>query len=528
MKAAVVLRIVAAYVVAALSITGCNLAAPGSQTSPGDEATADATATAAPPATSAPAPAATADKGGGNVGGTVTLRLGTEDDEGRPGADQIRRFAEEVNGLSGGRIVIEPVWDANGENNQAGWDQVVARMAVAGELDMALIPARAWDTEGVSSLRALHAPFLVTSDELAATLAMDAMADEMLAGLDGIGVKGLALIPETLRHLIVYSDLPESVADFSGMAVRSPRSQATWALFEALGAKPDDFTDPGESFDDIVAAGGPVAAETSLALAGTLPSGTTALGNLPLFPKINSLVVNSAALDRLSVEQQAILEQAAKRTVESSVSTMRGTTEYAEEFCRNGGQVALLDDALVAEIHAAASVVYNDLAADVQTQDFIDRIRGVAGRIGPAPATVEPCGSPAGTGEPVRATGDFPDGVYRKEITFEQLVAAGIDRPTAQNHTGTWTIGFRNGVFSDLGSGTDGCPGSTYTISEGRISVQLGPVGRDCGDAAGKVLFEAAWSLEDDQLRFVDVRSGHGSDLLIANLFGGAPWTKID
>ncbi|CAN5590662.1 hypothetical protein BH23CHL7_BH23CHL7_24030 [soil metagenome] len=528
MKAAVSLRIVAAYVVAALSITACTLAAPGSQTSPGSDATADATATPVPPATRAPAPAATADKGGGNVEGTVTLRLGTEDDAGRPGADQIRRFADEVNALSGGRIVIEPVWDANGEDNLAGWDQAVARMAVAGELDMALIPARAWDTEGVTSLRALHAPFLVTSDELAATLATDEIAGEMLAGLDGIGVKGLALFPETLRHLIVYSDLPESTADFSGMAVRSPRSQTTWALFEALSAMPDDFTDPGESFDDIVAAGGPAAAETSFALAGTLPSGTSALGNLPLFPKINSLVVNSSAYGRLSEEQQAILEQAATRAVESSVSTMRGTTEYAQEFCRNGGQVVMLDDALVVEIHAAASVAYNDLAADAQTQDFIDRIRRVAGRIGAAPAIVEPCGPPVSAGEPVRATGDFPEGVYRKEITVEQLVAAGIDRPTAQNHMGTWTIGFRDGVFSDLGSGTDGCPGSTYTITEGRISVRLGPVGPACGGAAGQVLFEAAWSVEGDQLRFVDVRSGHGFDLLIANLFGGAPWTKID
>ena len=31
---------------------------------------------------------------------------------------------------------------------------------------MGLIPSRAWDTEGVTSLRALNAPFLIDSDEL--------------------------------------------------------------------------------------------------------------------------------------------------------------------------------------------------------------------------------------------------------------------------------------------------------------------------------------------------------------------------
>jgi len=31
-----------------------------------------------------------------------------------------------------------------------------------------------------------------------------------------------------------------------------------------------------------------------------------------------------------------------------------------------------------------------------------------------------------------------------------------------------------------------------------------------------------------DQLRFTDVETGHGFDLLIEALFGGQPWTKVD
>jgi hypothetical protein len=55
----------------------------------------------------------------------------------------------------------------------------------------------------------------------------------------------------------------------------------------------------------------------------------------------------------------------------------------------------------------------------------------------------------------------------------------------------------------------------------------MGPQGEGCGTAAGKVLFSARWTLQGDQLRFSDVRSGHGSDLLIQTLFGGKPFTKI-
>ena len=112
--------------------------------------------------------------GGTKAGGQATpviLRIGTDDFQGRPAADQIEEFARQVEELSDGAVRIEPVWNAAGDTGEDDWDQKVARMVVAGELDMGLIPARAWDTEGVTSLRALNAPFLITSDELAAEVA---------------------------------------------------------------------------------------------------------------------------------------------------------------------------------------------------------------------------------------------------------------------------------------------------------------------------------------------------------------------
>ncbi len=87
--------------------------------------------------------------------------------------------------------MIEPVWKAVG-GDKDDWDQAVARGVVAGEFDMGLVPARAWDTEGVSSLAALHSPILVTSDALMAKVTEPAIADEMLAGLDTLGVSGPA------------------------------------------------------------------------------------------------------------------------------------------------------------------------------------------------------------------------------------------------------------------------------------------------------------------------------------------------
>ena len=92
----------------------------------------------------------------------------------------MEEFARQVEQLSGGDLTIEPVWEAGrlpgGGSTHRGADEVVAGMVQSGELDMGMIPVRAWDTLGVSSLQALSAPFLVTSSELTESVTGDEFA----------------------------------------------------------------------------------------------------------------------------------------------------------------------------------------------------------------------------------------------------------------------------------------------------------------------------------------------------------------
>jgi C4-dicarboxylate-binding protein DctP len=505
------LRLIVAMA-AVLAVSGCTVSAGG-----GD-------AVASPDA-NASAPAPSMDKAGVRPVPT-TLRLGTDDVPGAPAVDQIMAFADAVNEISGGQLVIDPVYDANGAQGLGSWDQLVARKVVSGDLDMAVVPARAWDTEGVLSLRALQAPFLVTSDALSASIATSDLAGEMLAGLAKVGVTGLALAPENIRHLLWYGPAPQSLDEFDGLPIRSPRSATSYALLEALGAKPDDFTGT-ESFDDIVASGRPAAAESALALAGRLPGGTTVIGNLPLFPKVNSLVINTKVFERLSESQQDWLRAAAKQMVAFATSDMPDTTGYAETYCRNSGTIVLADDAFLSDVRRAAQPVYDDLERDPTTKSLIEQIRALAEQIGAHPAEVAACSPADTTPLPTQAStttgsGVFPEGIYRKDVSVQELLDAGVDRPTAYNHAGTWTLNFRDGDFA-----APDCPNSTYVVADGRITVTLGPSGDGCGDAAGKVLFNAGWTLTGNVLQFTDVRSGHGSDLLIETLFGGRPYMKI-
>jgi hypothetical protein len=286
---------------------------------------------------------------------------------------------------------------------------------------------------------------------------------------------------------------------------------------------PGDFAGD-DTFDAAVRAGEPVVAESSFVLAGTLPEPTTAVGNVTLFPKVNSLVINSDRHDRLTDDQRAILADAAGRTVDWAIDHALSTKEGAEQFCNNGGRIVLASQADINELERAAQPVYAELEQDAATKALIDRIRELRPNT-VSKENVVPCGAVAADTSPDPAPdgSGFPEGTYRMEMTAEFLMDAGVDRPTAFNHAGIWTLILRDGQIMD-----PGCPGSTYSVAGDRVTFQMGPTGAGCGTAAGKILFSARWTLEGDQLRFLDVQSGHGSDLLIETLFGGKPFTKID
>lgn len=316
-----------------------------------------------------------------------TLRIATDDEPGRPAAAQIEEFARNVKEHSGGKVLIEPVWKAVGEDKDDP-DQAVARAVVTGDFDMGLVPARAWDTEGVSSFSALHAPFLVTSNALMAKVSAPAVADEMLAGLDKVGVSGLALFPEGTRMLFSFFEPILTPADLAGKTVRAPRSDTTYDLLKSMGATPDDLV--GEQFYDGMAAGTVVAAESSFALAGSLPKATTATGNMILYSKLNSLVINTMSFQALSEDQRQALKDAAAATRTWAVETMTETADDAAKFCKDGGTVVVATVAEVAAFKAAGAPVYTKLEADPDTKARIAKIKDLAAAE-PAPRSIAPC-----------------------------------------------------------------------------------------------------------------------------------------
>ncbi|MGI8694284.1 MAG: TRAP transporter substrate-binding protein [Geodermatophilaceae bacterium] len=448
----------------------------------------------------------------------VTLRIGTDDEPGRPAADAIEEFARRVQGISDGKLLIEPVWRAAGRNVD-DWDQAVARLVVTGDLDMGMIPARAWDTEGVTSLRALNAPFLVTSEALVEQVVTTDVATEMLAGLDQAGVTGLALVPEALREIFSFGQPLRSPADFQGATIRAPRSDTTYAMFEALGATVDDFT--GDLFDQGVSAGTITAAESSFGLAGSLPRPPTATGNLIPFPKVNSLVINADVFAALDSGQQQMLRDAAAATRDQGVEAMTSAADAAAAFCKNGGTVVTATDDELAAFRSATEPVYAELEEDAQTKALIKQIRDLGSDL-QDPAPVLACQPTAASSTPVPPGGTFPEGIYRAEMSADVLVAAGVDGAAAAAFDGINDLTFDNGTWlHDLHDGPADTCGGAYSVEGDQLVVSISA----CGSTG--VLFSAEWTFDGTSLTFEQLSSETDSQGMIDATWGGQPWEKI-
>ena len=140
-------------------------------------------------------------------GPEVVLRIATNDSPDSPAGQTIVAFARAVADLSAGAVRINPVWDAAGTSPD-DWDQAMAGTVVAGKHQLGYIPTRAFDTLGVHTLQALQTPFLLTTTGRAQAVANSPLADDLMVGLDKIGLTGLQLFPEDLRR-IFWSTSPE-------------------------------------------------------------------------------------------------------------------------------------------------------------------------------------------------------------------------------------------------------------------------------------------------------------------------------
>ena len=360
------------------------------------------------------------DKAGGSQA-PVVLRLAYSypTKEGQPDEPALRYFAARVAELSGGSLRVRIVFEAAG-NESPELEKRVAGMVRNGQSDLAWVAARVWDEFGVRSFQALQGPFLVTDYGLLQKVTDSPLAGEMLRGLDRLGVSGLALVPETLRHPASARDPLRSVDDYDGALFRDIPSKATDALVSALGATPVHIRN--DSFGEEVTSGDVDSTETPISRAR---GGWTLTGNVVLYGKANTIVANSKAFAKLSDEQRDALRRAAKDTARRGLRDIPSERAAARGFCA-AGRVVSATRAEMEGLRAAARPVYAEMERDDLTRSLIARIRAMKALGSPSPAPA-PCGRTTvakGESRKAAAPGAF-DGTYRWKLTRAGAIRTG-------------------------------------------------------------------------------------------------------
>lgn len=463
------------------------------------------------------------DKSGGDATPTTTLKMATMEGKGAPYADSVEEFARQVKQLSDGSLRLQIIW--SGADELVGGygpraEQEVAGLVQSGKLAAALIPARAWDELGVTSLQALQAPFLVSTEELVEQIVQRELAEEMLTGLDKAGVVGLTLLPEGLRHPVGFARPLRTPEDFAGATIRAPLSNASYRLLEALAAKPVDVS--GDDFSLAVAGGEIEGAESGFAWGTDLPRPGTFTANVTFYPKVNAIVVNDDTFGHLSDEHREILREAAAKTLSHALRNAPSEQDWAKVYCGNGGTIAFASEADVARLERAAEPVYEALEADPQTKRLIAQFRRMradsSGARGPLPEGCAAANSETSSTSTGSTPSEFPEGVYRVERSAQYLIEKGMPPQTAHQQAGIVTLTFENGRWLDHRQGVEDC-GGRYSVEGGRIFLRLDVA--QCGELAGTIVMSARWTLEDGKLRFFDIRRGLPLE------WGSKPWTRI-
>ena len=409
-----------------------------------------------------------ADKAGGSDAPLV-LRLGDVDSEDYSITTRVLEyFGDQVAKLSGGTLRVRVIYDAAG-HERPDVEAQVARKVRDGSFDLGWIGAAAWDELGTTSFQALHAPFLVTDDVLLDRVSTGLLARDMLSGLREAGVRGLAVIPESLLNPVGLRQPLVSLGSFRGARLIVTPSRATDAALRAVGAIPVHRL--GKADLDVMSRGQADGRLESL-VSHLGPDIVT--GNVSIFPALHTLFASPASLRAMKDAERAALEQAAARTRAYAVAQRRSVQAAIARFCSGGqaasatggGRVVLASRAELAALVRATRPVYSELERDPRTQRLITQIQALKRSLPPAPALRVPrgCSVPpesGPTGSTASKTATKLDGTYRWVLTKADAIRFG-EPPDQAPVGGVSTRTLHDGKW--IGDGSDR---GTYKLTTG-------------------------------------------------------------
>jgi TRAP-type C4-dicarboxylate transport system substrate-binding protein len=421
--------------------------------------------------------------GGSDPGGksgarpTVELDLAVVEYPGSAAERIARRLAKRVDTLSHQSMSVTIAsWPTRFRpttpTRRVGADAL--RAVRSDDVQIGLIPSHAFEAHGVTSLRALQAPFVLTTWRLAARATTGAVADRLTSGLDAISLTPLGLIPEGLERPFGFLKPLLTPADFRGVAIKADSSRATHELLRALGARPVE----------------PNSGSTHTALysgfaddADSLPSATddfprdsyTATG-LVLFPRVDVVVVSSGALGRLTSGERSILRRAVADVRNETIAAADRAEGRA--FCADGGTIVTAPASAVHALRAKTAALLDAFRRDPAGRMLVAAARSAKSQ--PAAVACAPVAVAPAPSDTYHVTHDErvalvpPIGTFRRVISHAQLRRAAADEADARRNAGVTTLTFYGEALWPRF--VVEWPGGTRPLCRGRVAFEPGRI----------------------------------------------------
>ena len=493
------------------------------------------------------------DKTGGD---TVVLTLATFEGEANANGQNYgpEAFVENLGKVSGGRIKVELKTEFG--DGAADAESKVVRAIAAGEVDGGWPSTRAFARGWVPGLEVVEAPLTIASYAAQKALVSGPVAGKLLARLEGSGVAGLGLTVGPLRRPFAANEPLLGPEDWKGITFRVFNSPVQADAVRALGATPADLS---FSFLDQIKEGTVRGGEFEIAQYAQMGGGSEAgnvTANVVLWPKVFVLALSQKRFDALTPQQQNWVREAAAQAVKASVDAPYNETPAARTLCDRGARFRDASPGQVQGLRTRLRPVLDKLAADPTSAQLLRDLQAIAAQHpGPdAPAVPASCAKgvakSASSGQVPTAVSDLPDGVYRHQLTHDQVAAAGGD--DGAGSAGIWTLRVRGGTFqlncrpvegagvSCGGGGNDsdnifeagdlrGTGNTVYFVGDPeRLSRLTGcklPAKNQPGHCFVLDPYRMTWALAGDQLSFSDYHyPGETGNLLE---WTGGPWRKI-
>jgi TRAP-type transport system periplasmic protein len=433
---------------------------------------------------------------------------------------ELAGFSSEVQRLSDGamRIDIESGWRLG----QAGFETGLIGDVRAGKADLGVTGSEAWDSVGVTSFRALDAPFLIDSYAMQERVVRSPMIGQMLAGLRPLGLDGIGVLPGPLRQPLGITRPLLQPSDYAGLTIGIQESRVAAATIRALGARPVGFGSEGP----ITGLGGIEQQISQIQWDGYDRAGKYLTANVRLWPRPLVLFANGKTWAALTPPERRILRQAVTGDLTAETQVVRANERSDTAIlCRRGLRFLTASPADLAALRRAVQPVYAQLERDPQTRRYIRQIEVIREGISPEPAP-----GCAQTPELAGETGPL-DGVWQFTSTPADLRAANL-RTASQGdlvpeNYGTYTLVVDRGRFAFTQDDRRACTWGygTFTVKGDRFEWLVTDGGGIAPDGAANEpgeFFIFRWSLYRGVLTLYPVAGAVSP----AN-FMAKPWAMI-